>query len=71
MNLYNIFPDAIDEEFETTHLLLRPYQEADAADFMRLLQESAAMLKPAFGGRLARVCVPEDARLQLRQLRTQ
>lgn len=69
--LYNTLPDSYEEQLETEHLLLRPYQEGDESAFMRLLQESTAYLNPAFAGRLARVRVLEDARTQVRQLRTE
>ncbi|MCJ8163952.1 GNAT family N-acetyltransferase [Pontibacter sp. E15-1] len=69
--LYNILPDASEEQLDTKHLILRPYEEGDARDFMRLLQENTAYLNPAFAGWLARVQVLEDARTQLRQLRTE
>lgn len=69
--LYNTLPDSYEEQLETEHLLLRPYREGDESDFMRLLQENTAFLNPAFAGRLARVRVLEDARTQLRQLRTE
>ena len=68
--LYNTLPDTFDGHLTTQHLLLRPYQEDDASDFMRLLQENAALLAPAFGSRLARVHALEDARMQVQQLRT-
>lgn len=69
--LYNTLPESYEEQLETEHLLLRPYQEGDESDFMRLLQENTAYLNPAFAGRLARVRVLEDARTQVRQLRTE
>lgn len=69
--LYNTMPDSYEEQLDTEHLTLRPYQEGDENDFMRLLQESTAYLNPAFAGRLARVRVLEDARTQVRQLRTE
>ena len=69
--LYNTLPDSHEEQLETEHLLLRPYQEGDESDFMRLLQENIDYLSPAFAGRLARVRVLEDARTQVRQLRTE
>ncbi|PRY16267.1 RimJ/RimL family protein N-acetyltransferase [Pontibacter ummariensis] len=68
--LYNTLPDAFDGQLETEHLTLRPYDEGDENDFMRLLQENTSYLNPAFSGRLARVRVLEDARSQVRQLRT-
>ncbi|WP_276497813.1 GNAT family N-acetyltransferase [Pontibacter litorisediminis] len=68
--LYDTLADAFDEQLETPHLLLRPYQEGDERDFMRLLQENIAYLSPAFSGRLARVRVLDDARTQVQQLRT-
>lgn len=52
-------------------MLLRPYQEGDESDFMRLLQENPTILNPAFIGRLARVRVLDDARTQVKQLRTE
>lgn len=55
---------------ETTHLILRPYQEGDEHEFMRLLQENTSYLNPAFSGRLARVRALDDARIQVQQLRT-
>lgn len=69
--LYNTLPDALDEQLETQNLTLRPYQEGDEDDFMRLLQENLTYLDPAFPGRLARVRVLDDARLQVRQLRSE
>ena len=69
-SLYNMLPDTIEERLETDHLLLRPYQEGDENDFMRLIQENTVELNPAFSGRLARVRLLEDARLQVQQLRT-
>jgi RimJ/RimL family protein N-acetyltransferase len=68
--LYSTLPDAFDERLETEHLLLRPYQEGDEDGFMRLIKENSTALYPAFGGRLARVRVLEDARTQVAQLRT-
>ncbi|WP_347157673.1 GNAT family N-acetyltransferase [Pontibacter chitinilyticus] len=68
--LYNVLPASSDERLQTQHLLLRPYQEDDATDFMQLLQESSATLLPAFGSRLARVHALEDARMQVQQLRS-
>ncbi|MFD3000260.1 GNAT family N-acetyltransferase [Pontibacter toksunensis] len=69
--LYNTQPNSYKEQLETEHLTLRPYQEGDESDFMRLLKENTAYLNPAFAGRLARVRVLEDARTQVRQLRTE
>lgn len=69
--LYNTLPESYEEQLDTEHLILRPYQEGDENDFMRLLQENTAYLNPAFAGRLVRVRVLEDARTQVRQLRTQ
>ncbi|MBB6611301.1 GNAT family N-acetyltransferase [Pontibacter sp. Tf4] len=69
-SLYNILPDALDERLETDNLILRPYQEGDEGDFMRVLLENPDNLYPAFSGRIARVKVLEDARLQMQQLRT-
>ncbi|GAB3536128.1 GNAT family N-acetyltransferase [Pontibacter brevis] len=69
--LYNTLPDSYEEQLDTEHLTLRPYEEGDESDFMRLLQENTAYLNPAFAGRLARVRVLEDARTQVRQLRTE
>jgi [ribosomal protein S5]-alanine N-acetyltransferase len=69
--LYQTLEDSFDEQLETEHLILRPYQDGDENDFIRLLQESASVLNPAFGGRLARVRVLDDARSQVRQLRTE
>ncbi|MDX5421637.1 MAG: GNAT family N-acetyltransferase [Hymenobacteraceae bacterium] len=68
--LYNVLPDSFEEQLETENLLLRPYREGDENDFMRLLQESASSLSPTFSERLARVRMLEDARVQVRQLRT-
>lgn len=51
--------------------MLRPYQQGDEIDFMRLLQDNTCALNPVFGGRLARVRVLDDARLQVSQLRTE
>lgn len=68
--LYSTFSDTFEEQLDTEHLHLRPYQEGDEQDFMRLLQENSPYLDPAFSGRLARVRVLEDARTQVRQLRT-
>ena len=68
--LFNILPDALDERLETDKLILRPYQEGDESDFMRVLQENTSLLNPAFSGRIARVKALEDARLQMQQLRT-
>jgi [ribosomal protein S5]-alanine N-acetyltransferase len=68
--LYNILPASFDEKIETKNLLLRPYQEGDEADFMRLIQETQYILNPAFDGRLARVKALDDARSQVQQLRT-
>lgn len=69
--LHETLPESFDEKIETEHLLLRPYQEGDERDFMRLLQENTSILNPAFGGRLARVRALDDARTQVRQLRTE
>ncbi|WP_439881393.1 GNAT family N-acetyltransferase [Pontibacter sp. MBLB2868] len=69
--LYQTLSDSFKEQLETEHLLLRPYQEGDASDFMRLLQENPSILNPAFGGRLARVRALDDARTQVKQLRTE
>lgn len=68
--LYNTTSEAFDEQLETRHLHLRPYQEGDEQDFMRLLQENLGHLSPAFSGRMARVRVLDDARMQVQQLRT-
>lgn len=68
--LYQTTSGTLVEQLETDNLLLRPYQDGDEEDFMRLLQENAAILNPAFVGRLARVRVLEDARIQVKQLRT-
>lgn len=68
--LYNALPEDFDEHLETKNLLLRPYQDGDERDFMRLLQENMAYLSPAFPGRLSRVRVLDDARSQVQQLRT-
>lgn len=69
--LYNTSPSAFEEQLDTEHLTLRPYQEGDENDFMRLLKENTEHLNPAFAGRLARVRALEDARAQVRQLRTE
>jgi RimJ/RimL family protein N-acetyltransferase len=69
--LYNTLPDANEELLETEHLTLRPYQEGDESDFMRLLKENTEYLNPAFADRLSRVRALEDARVQVRQLRTE
>ncbi|WP_162051692.1 GNAT family N-acetyltransferase [Pontibacter pamirensis] len=69
--LYNTLPDSYEEQLDTEHLTLRPYEEGDESNFMRLLQENIPYLIPAFAGRLARVRVLEDARTQVRQLRTE
>ncbi|ARS37471.1 GNAT family N-acetyltransferase [Pontibacter actiniarum] len=68
--LYNTQSNTLEEQLETPHLVLRPYQEGDESDFMRLLQENTAYLPPAFAGRLARVRALDDARSQVQQLRT-
>ncbi len=68
--LFNVLPDSFEERIETENLLLRPYQEGDESDFMRLIQENSVKLNPAFSGRLARVRALEDARIQVQQLRT-
>ncbi|MEJ8758035.1 GNAT family protein [Pontibacter sp. H259] len=68
--LFNILPDSLNERLETNNLILRPYQEGDESDFMRVLQENVDTLNPAFSGRIARVKVLEDARLQMQQLRS-
>ncbi|WP_242926750.1 GNAT family N-acetyltransferase [Pontibacter vulgaris] len=68
--LFNILPESFEERLETENLLLRPYQEGDESDFMRLIQENSVKLNPAFSGRLARVRALEDARIQVQQLRT-
>ncbi len=69
-SLYSVLSDSFEERLETEHLLLRPYQEGDENDFMRLIQENTVELNPAFSGRLARVRMLEDARIQVQQLRT-
>jgi [ribosomal protein S5]-alanine N-acetyltransferase len=70
--LHETLTQSFEEKIETERLLLRPYQEGDEGDFMRLLQENTSIiLNPAFGGRLARVRVLDDARVQVRQLRTE
>lgn len=69
--LHESLPDTFEERIETANLVLRPYQEGDESDFMRLLQENSSILTPAFGGRLARVRVLDDARTQVKQLRTE
>lgn len=68
--LFNILPDSLDERLETDQLILRPYQEGDENDFIRVLQENSSSLYPAYSGRLARVKALEDARIQMQQLRT-
>jgi [ribosomal protein S5]-alanine N-acetyltransferase len=68
--LYNILPGSFEDKLETEHLLLRPYEDGDEQDFMRLIQENSSALCPAFAARLARVRALEDARSQLAQLRT-
>ena len=68
--LYNILPGSFEEKLETEHLLLRPYEDGDEQEFMRLIQENASALCPAFAARLARVRALDDARSQLAQLRT-
>jgi [ribosomal protein S5]-alanine N-acetyltransferase len=70
--LHETLTKSFEEKLETEHLLLRPYQEGDESDFMRLLKENTSLvLNPAFGGRLARVRVLDDARVQVKQLRTE
>ncbi|WP_299825577.1 GNAT family protein [uncultured Pontibacter sp.] len=69
--LHETLPESFENKLETKHLLLRPYQEGDENDFMRLLQENSSILNPAFGGRLARVRALDDARIQVKQLRTE
>ncbi|MEJ8800924.1 GNAT family N-acetyltransferase [Pontibacter sp. H249] len=69
--LHETLPESFDERIETAHLILRPYQEGDENDFMRLLMENTTTLTPAFGGRLARVRALDDARIQVKQLRTE
>lgn len=68
--LYNTEPDAFEKQLITPNLILRPYQDGDESDFMRLLQENTAYLAPAFSGRLARVRALDDARTQVQQLGT-
>ncbi|WP_187264167.1 GNAT family N-acetyltransferase [Pontibacter beigongshangensis] len=68
--LHNVLSEAVDERLETRQLILRPYEEGDERDFMRVLIENSSNLTPAFGNRLARVKVLEDARTQMQQLRT-
>lgn len=68
--LFNILPESLKERLETEHLILRPYQEGDENDFMRVLQENTTTMYPAFSGRIARVKALEDARIQMQQLRT-
>ena len=68
--LFNILPESLKERLETEHLILRPYQEGDENDFIRVLQENTDALHPAFSGRIARVKALEDARIQMQQLRT-
>jgi len=69
--LYNTLPNSHEEQLDTPHLTLRPYQEGDESDFMRLLKENTNYLNPAFAGRLARVRGLDDARTQVRQLRSE
>lgn len=69
--LHETLSESFEEKIETANLILRPYQEGDESDFMRLLQENASILNPAFGGRLARVRALDDARIQVKQLRTE
>ncbi|GAA4433314.1 hypothetical protein GCM10023188_22600 [Pontibacter saemangeumensis] len=69
--LYNTSPGSFEEQLDTAHLILRPYQEGDEGDFMHLLKENPEYLNPAFADRLARVRALEDARVQVRQLRTE
>ncbi|PKV66674.1 GNAT family N-acetyltransferase [Pontibacter ramchanderi] len=68
--LYNTLPEEFDEQLETEHLVLRPYAEGDEQEFMQLIHEDTSALSPAFTGRVARVRVLEDARIQLAQMRT-
>ena len=68
--LFNILPESLKERLETEHLILRPYQEGDENDFIRVLQENTDALHPAFSGRIARVKALEDARIQMQQIRT-
>ncbi|WP_162427651.1 GNAT family N-acetyltransferase [Pontibacter pudoricolor] len=68
--LFNILPESLEERLETEHLILRPYQEGDENDFMRVLHENSDILNPAFSGRIVRVKALEDARIQMQQLRT-
>ncbi|TXK44920.1 GNAT family N-acetyltransferase [Pontibacter qinzhouensis] len=68
--LYNVLSESFNERLETKQLVLRPYEEGDESDFMRVMLENGALLNPAFGNRLARVKVLDDARTQMRQLRT-
>ncbi|MCC9165934.1 GNAT family N-acetyltransferase [Pontibacter harenae] len=68
--LYNTFLPSIESQISTENLLLRPYQEGDEGKFMQLLHENTEALTPAFVGRLGRVRVLEDARVQVRQLQT-
>lgn len=69
--LHETLSDSFEERIETANLILRPYQEGDESDFMRLLQENSSILNPAFGGRLVRVRALDDARIQVKQLRTE
>ncbi len=70
--LHETLSKTLEEKIETEQLLLRPYQEGDESDFMRLLKEnSSIILNPAFSGRSVRVCVLDDARIQVKQLRTE
>ncbi|MFD2066108.1 hypothetical protein ACFSKU_04385 [Pontibacter silvestris] len=57
--LYNVLPQCLDKQLYTTNLLLRPYQEGDEHDFMRLVQENTPALDPAFRGRGTRWMMPE------------
>jgi [ribosomal protein S5]-alanine N-acetyltransferase len=68
--LFNVLPESLAERLETDQLLLRPYQDGDEGDFMRVIQENQENLYPAFSGRIARVKALEDARMQMQQLRT-
>ena len=69
--LYNTLSSSFEEQLDTAHLILRPYQEGDEGVFMHLLKENPNYLNPAFADRLVRVRVLEDARVQVRQLRTE
>ncbi|RAU83808.1 GNAT family N-acetyltransferase [Pontibacter arcticus] len=68
--LYNTLATSFEDRIETPHLILRPYEEGDEVDFIQLMQENTSELGPVFKGRAARVHILEDARMQVKQLRT-